>query len=468
MHRMLPLALAFSTIIGTAADWPQFRGPNGSGIGDGDFPTFFGPATNVLWKVPIGSGNSSPVISGNRLFLNAFENEELVTICLDRGTGQELWRRAVKPGKIERGARHSNPANSTPCTDGKTLFVYFGAFGALAYNFDGKELWRAPLPPLITQHGASSSPVLASKVVLLQRDADVDAHLLALNKQDGSIAWRTDRPDVRRGFSTPLVIHGQGERGKELAILAGTLRIAAYETFTGKEVWTVRGLPNEMCSSPVAGDGMLFAAGWTHGSGVSTMPSWAALLERGDANKDGQLSQSEAPAGPAKQHFNYFDGNKNGLVSAGEWKALADIFTKAENAALSIRLGGSGDVTTTHVAWKQTRGLPYVPTPLLHNGRLYMIKNGGLLTCLAATNGAALYQEERIGALGDYYSSPVAAGGKLLLLSQSGTATVIEMGDEMNVLARNNLGETTIATPAIADGVLYIRTSSALQAFGGR
>jgi outer membrane protein assembly factor BamB len=195
------------------------------------------------------------------------------------------------------------------------------------------------------------------------------------------------------------------------------------------------------------------------------MPSFDSLLERGDANKDGKLLQSEAPPGPCKQHFVYIDANKDGTITREEWEAMADIFTRAENAGLAIRPGGKGDVTKTHVAWKQTRGLPYVPTSILYKHRIYYIKNGGLLSCFNATNGTPMFLEERIGALGDYFASPVAAGGKICVISRSGTATILDAGDELKVLARNNLSEPVLATPSVVDDVLYVRTAGKLYAF---
>ncbi len=462
-----------------AGNWPQFRGPNASGVADEcDMPIHFGPTSNVVWKTALPGGHSSPVIWGDKIFLTGFAEGDLQTLCLNRADGRELWRRSVKPTKIERGAHNSHPATSTPCTDGETLLVYFGSFGALAYDFTGKELWRTPLPVPITQHGASSSPALANDLLILQRDADFDSHLLALDKQTGKIAWKIERPEARRSFSTPLVFGGVGRAATDDAsqreashlqlIVPGTLRVAAYDASNGRELWTVRGLPNEMCSSPIFGDGFIFIAGWTPGAGVATLPSFDTLLERGDANRDGKLSQPEAPPGPSKQQFLYTDANKDGFITRTEWEAISEIFSKSENVALAIRPGGIGDVTKTHVAWRQTRGLPYVPTPLLYQHRLYLIRNGGLLSCFNATNGTPYFQEERIGALGDYYASPVAARGNVCVVSQSGTVTILAAGDELKVLAKNSLGESVLATPAIANNTLYLRTTTALYAFRER
>ena len=190
------------------------------------------------------------------------------------------------------------------------------------------------------------------------------------------------------------------------------------------------------------------------------------LLEEGDANQDGQLTREEFPSGPAKQHFVYIDADKNGRVTREEYSAIARIFDESKNVALAIRPGGHGDVTGTHVVWKATRGLPYVPSPLYYEGRIYLVKNGGLASCFDAPTGEVLYQEERLGALGDYYSSPVAAAGKICAASQPGVVVIYRASDTLEVLARNSLGEPILATPAIVDGHLYVRTKSQLYAFG--
>jgi outer membrane protein assembly factor BamB len=443
--------------------WPQFRGPSGSGIAaEGDLPTHFGPASNVVWKTALPSGHSSPCIWGDRVFLTGFENADLLTLGLDRRTGAELWRQKVPASKVERSGRLSNPAASTPATDGRRLYVYFGAFGLVCYDLSGTEQWRKPLPVPVTQHGASSSPVLSDTLVLQACDQDAGSYLLAVRKSDGQTAWRAERPGFRRGFSTPL-LYRNGTR--EQAVLAGTLRLVAYDADTGREAWSARGLPNEMCSTPVQGGPWIFVAGWTPGAGVARMPTFQSLLEQSDRNGDGQLTREEAPEGPARQHFAYMDVNRDGLLSREEWETMADIFSKSQNALLAIRPGGEGAVPEPQVAWKQTRGLPYVPSPLYHQGRVYLVKNGGLASCFNATNGTVLFQEERLGALGDYYASPVAAGSKVCMASQQGVLVVLETGDTLKVLARNPLGEEVLATPAIVENTLYVRTARHLYAF---
>lgn len=449
---------------GADAQWPQFRGPGGSGIGITDFPTHFGPNSNVLWKAALPSGHSSPCIWNGRIFLTGFSEGKLETICLNLRDGGLLWRRQIEPGRIERNAQLSNPATATPATDGQRVCVYFGTFGLVTYDFDGTELWRKPLPVPVTQHGAGTSPLLVGDLLILNCDQDAGSYLLAVNQRDGQTVWKTERPGFRRGFATPLL----WPAGKpELIIVPGTLRLVSYNVGDGAERWSVRGLPNEIVSSPVAGGELIYIASWTHGSGVSRMPAFDKLLEQGDANKDGQLTLEESPSGPAKQHFAYIDADKDGRLSREEYAVIARVFDESKNVALAIRPGGRGDVTETHVVWKATRGLPYVPSPLYYDGRIYLVKNGGLASCFDAQTGRVNYQEERLGALGDYYASPVAAAGKICVASQSGMVVVYRVGETLEVLARNALDEPILATPAIVDGKLYVRTQGRLFAFGG-
>jgi len=416
----------------------------------------------VLWKAALPPGHSSPVVWGERIFLTAFEDGKLKTLCLNRGDGRVAWAREVEPAQIEKGSHLSHPAASTPATDGRRVYVYFGAFGLVCYDVAGVEQWRKPLPTPVTQHGASSSPVVEGERLLLCCDQDVDSYLLAVSCRTGETLWKTDRPGFRRGFVTPLLWPPQQP---EQVVIAGTLRLVAYDLKEGRERWSVRGLPNEMVASPVVGDELILVAGWTYGSGVQRMPDFTTLLERGDQNQDGRLTRDEAPAGPAKQHFLYIDADKDGFVTRQEYEPLARIFDESKNIALAVRPGGSGDVTDTHIVWTHTRGLPYVPSPLYSDGRLYLVKNGGLATCLDARTGKVFYQEERLGALGDYYSSPVAANGKICVASQPGVVVVYRAGETLEVLARNNLEEQILATPAIVENKLYVRTAKHVYAF---
>lgn len=460
------LSAARQTAVPAAqGQWPQFRGLNASGVGETDFPLHFGTTSNVLWKLNVSPGHSSPCIWGEQIFLTSFDSIQLQVLAVSRREGGVLWLRELQPGAIERGARLSEPATATPATDGERVVVYFGSFGLACYDVHGTELWRKPLPVPITQHGAGTSPVIVGDLVVLNCDQDVGSYLLAVDKRTGRTIWRTERPSFRRGFSTPLLWPPENP---EEAVIAGTLRLVSYRLRDGKEKWSVSGLPNEMVATPVAGDALIFVAGWTHGSGVSRMPAFDVLVAQSDQDKNGKLTRDEAPSGPAKQHFVYIDANKDGFVTREEYETIANVFDRSQNIALAVRPGGVGDVTDTHVVWKHTRGLPYCPSPLYYRGRVFFIKNGGLATCLDAQTGKVFYQEERVGALGDYYSSPVAAAGKICVVSQPGTAVIFRASDTLEVLARNTLGEPVIATPAVVEGILYVRTREHLFAFGAR
>lgn len=444
--------------------WPRFRGPDGNGVAaDARIPTGFGPQSNVVWQIPVTGGNGSPCIWENHLFLTAASEGRLLTIALDRRTGRELWRRELQPDQTETHSGLGSLANATPATDGERVCVYFGSFGLVAYDFAGSELWRHPLPVPVTQHGAGTSPVLAGERLLLVCDQDVGSFVLALDKRTGRVAWKTDRSTARRGFSTPLPFPPSDP---QLAIVTGTLRLAAYQLSDGAERWSVHGLPNEMVASPVTDGTTVYAAGWTHGSGPARLGSYDALLAQADGNHDGKIARAEATSGPARQHFAYIDADKDESISRGEWESMATIFDRAKNVALAVRPDGRGDVTETHVLWRFDRGLPYVPSPLVYRQRVYLVKDGGMLTCLDATTGAAMYREERLGAQGNYYASPVAAGGKICVISQRGECVIIQPADTLVVLARNAMGEEVLATPAIVGDRLYLRTKTRLYAFG--
>ena len=457
-----PLLLLLS-LAASGNPWPEFRGPNRSGTeSQATFPIHFGPNSNLVWRVPVPPGSSSPILWGRYLVLTAYASNQLLTLAFDAASGQRLWQAAVDPGTIETGSRLSHPASATPCTDGERWISYFAPFGIVAYESSGAELWRHPLPTPITGHGASSSPLLAGDLLLQLCDQDFGSYLLALDKHTGRVRWRAERPDFRRSFSTPLL---WPPNKPEIAVVAGTLKLAAYALSTGSERWRVSGLPNELVASPIAADQLIFTAGWTPGSGVPRMPAWTNLMSASDLNRDQALSRDEAPAGPAKQHFHYIDANRDGALSEVEYRTIAGIFDASRNNALAVRPGGTGDVTQTHVAWAQSRGLPYVPTPICLDGRLFMVRNGGLASCLDAATGRYFYQEERLGALGDYYASPIGADRKILAISHSGVAVVVKLGDTLEVLARNTLGDEVVSTPALSGDTLYIRTQKALFAF---
>ncbi len=462
------LHLGFLAVLGVhflgaqESNWPQFRGPHGQGRSpDTSLPIPFGPEQAVLWKKEMSPGHSSPCIWGDNLFITTYEEDKLTTLALNRHDGSLLWKHSVSPTKIERGHRNGTPANSTPTTDGKSVFVYFGSYGLLAFDLKGREKWKLPLPVPVTQHGASSSPILAKGRVFLQIDQDVDSHILCVDADSGKKLWTSPRPGFRRGFSTPITWPPDDPK---LLVTSGTLRVCAYDISNGQLAWEVGGLPNETVASPAFDENQLFVSGWTMGAGVSRIPSFDELLEH-DEDDDSAITRSEA-TGPARMHFPYIDANKNGRIDRTEWETMSDIFNKSENALLALKPGKSLNATPT-LSWKQTRGLPYVPSPLVYQGHVYMVKNGGMLSCMEANTGKVLYREERLGALGDYYSSPIGAGKHIVVASQSGVVSAMEAGSpELKIVFQIDFDDPIMATPAAVDDRLYLRTSQTLYCFG--
>ncbi|MDC0325631.1 PQQ-binding-like beta-propeller repeat protein [bacterium] len=457
----LLVAASQEPLIAGEAHWPQFRGLHGQGRApDSTLPIPFGPDKSILWKREMQPGHSSPCIWGNTLFLTTFESDQLTTLALNRLDGSVLWKKSIPPTKIERGHRNGTPANSTPTTDGKSVFVYFGSYGLVAYDFDGNEQWQLPLPVPVTQHGASSSPLLANGRIFLQVDQDVDSHILCVDSESGKMLWKSPRPGFRRGFSTPI---SWPSHDPKLVIASGTLRVSAYNISDGLLAWEVGGLPNETVASPAFDDEHLYISGWTMGAGVSRIPNYGELLEH-DENDDGTIARSEA-TGPARMHFPYIDADKDGNIDRTEWETMSDIFKKSENALLALKPSPSLK-TPPILSWKQTRGLPYVPSPLAYESHVYLVKNGGMISCMNAQTGDVIYREERLGALGDYYASPIAAGKHIITASQSGVVTVIEAGaPDLKVVYQVDFDDIIMATPAVVHNRMYLRTSKTLYCF---
>ncbi|MDB6130632.1 MAG: hypothetical protein JWM04_1739 [Verrucomicrobiales bacterium] len=461
------LWLAFFLVLVSLAPandhWPQFRGPSGSGLGQGaGYPTIFGEKTNLLWKIEPGSGNSSPVIWGHRLFLTSFVNDRLIITSYELETGQVQWHHEIQPIRIERGHQNGSPATSTPAANQDFLVTYFGSFGLIVYSHEGKELWRKELPVPVTQHGAGSSPVIFENRIYLVCDEDVASSMLCLDIHDGNILWKKERPLMRRGFSTPLI---WPSAKPDTLVVAGTLQLKGYDLKSGEEKWSVNGLPNEMVSSPIGDQERIYVAAWTLGSGVPTMPPFSQILEQLDKNKDGNISQEEATTAMMRNNFGYIDANKDNLITQKEYETIAAIFAASKNAIMAISPHGEGDQTTS-VLWKQTKGLPYAPSPLVSSNRIYTVKNGGMVSCFDSKTGNPHYLEERVGIVGDYYASPVLADGKLYLSAQQGSVVVLEAGNQFHLLATNTLPDRIMATPALVNGKIYLRTLSNLYSFG--
>jgi outer membrane protein assembly factor BamB len=470
----LTLIAAISSLVIAAAlpsqadSWPQFRGPNGSGrpTVDGPLPGHIGPDKNVLWSTELPAGHSSPAVVGDRIFLTAQRGKHLVTIALERSSGKILWERDSGNDRLEEIHFIGSHAQPTPAADRERVVTFFGSYGLLCYDHEGKLLWKLPLGPFKNNYGAGSSPILFGNLVILNQDHDVDSFLLAVNKKSGKIAWKADRSEFPRGFSTPIV---WSDKGRDEIVVAGGLRVCGYSPRDGAELWTVRGSARTCSMTPVVGsDGTLFVSEWTPGGDETdhiVAEPWAEMAARYDANKNNQLERNELPPGPLGSRFDQIDRNKDGHITAREYEWARNIFNSAKNSTLAIRPGVHGDATATNVRWQSSKNLPYIPSPVFDNGRLYMVKSGGIVSCVDAAGGRLLKQTRALGSH-DYYSSPVIGDGKLFLIDVSGIVTVFAATPELKVLSSADFGEPTYATPALVDGRIYLRTSKRLYCFG--
>jgi outer membrane protein assembly factor BamB len=424
------------------------------------------PTNNVVWKQDVPWSPSSPCVWGERIFLTTYAEGQLETRCYARENGKLLWTRGIKPDKLETFHRtEGSPAAATPATDGQRVVSYFGSFGLVGYDFKGKELWRHALP--VAQSGggfgSGTSPIIVGKRVFLNRDQDEHSSLLALDVGTGKVIWETARPDATGSFGTPVVWKNEGV---EEIVMPGSIRLKGYELATGRERWVVDGMVGFACTTPAIGDGMLFFGGWSPGKADAPWPSWETFLSKNDKNHDGVIAMEEFD--PSDRDFaRGMDRDHDGKITEADWASIKALTAKAQNVLVGIKPGGKGDISESHVAWKATRGLPYVPSPLFYEGRIYLVRDGGMLSSLDAQTGNAFYSQERLEAAGSYYSSPVAAKGRIYCASLTGMLSVLKAGGEKpEILHQANFGERIFATPALSGANLYLRTESKLYAFG--
>ena len=474
-------------------NWNQFRGPNGQGITKaGHIPIHFGPDRNVHWKIPLPPGQSSPVIWNGRIFLTAYgpTNEKaLTTLALDGQSGKVLWREAVQARSAARLHSMNSPATPTPAADEKHVYVYFGTYGLLCYDHEGKKVWEHPIDAPKSQYGMATSPILYEDTVIMVLDDNGGAsRLLAVNRDTGKTVWEQPRPPFRAGWSTPMIWRHDG--AEELIVL-GHKRLTSYNAPTGEEIWWAGGFSVETVGVPVAGEGLLFAsAAALAGFGDKKRDvalTWKLTVEEFDRNHDNQIQRDEMtegftiplrpelardnpgyglPTRDMERLMKFFDRDKDRVITEREWmQAMAGFAADSQPRIVAIRPGAKGNARPSHVAWEIQRGVPETPSLLCFRGRLYLLRDGGVLTCLRASTGEELFRE-RIGASGGYVASPIAAGDRIVTASRRGVVTVIEADDKLKVLARNEFREGIYATPAIAGNSIYLRTKGHLYALG--
>lgn len=390
-----------------AADWPQFRGPEGDGSSAAEgLPVRWSDTEGVVWKTPIpGLGWSSPVVGGESVYLTTAvpegEGHSLRLVCVDARTGAVRWNNEVfrQATSVEMHEKNSH-ASPTPIVTADAVYVHFGPHGTARTTRDGEVVWRTNLPykPV---HGTGGSPALAGDLLVICCDGGDEQFVVGLDIATGAVRWKTPRgtkPGRGFSFSTPLVCT-VGDR--TMAVCPGSGAVCAYDPRTGAELWRVD-YPGgySVIPRPVLAGGLVF-------------------------------------------------------VGSGYDKAVL----------LAIDPTGNGDVTDTHVRWRMDRAAPHTPSPLVVGAELYCVSDNGIATCVDARTGAEHWRE-RLG--GNFSASPFAAGGKVYFQEESGETIVVEAGRTFTEVARSRLaeGERTFASYAVAGPALLIRTESHLYRVG--
>ncbi|HSZ56976.1 MAG TPA: PQQ-binding-like beta-propeller repeat protein [Tepidisphaeraceae bacterium] len=476
---------------GQETKWNQFRGPGGAGVvQSAQIPVHFGPDQNLLWKTALPPGHSSPVIWGGRIFITAYEGDDkLETIAIDRADGHIFWRQAVQSQRKPNLHELNDAASPTPVADERHVYAYFGAYGLICYDHAGNKVWERKLDPPRSKYGVATSPIPYKNTIVLVLDGDGGtSRLLAVDRDTGKTVWEQPRPLFRAGWGTPMIFHHDAV--DELVVL-GSRRLTSYDPTNGNEIWWAGGFSRETVGMPVAGGGLLFAGAAALGGrgddDIDAARTWEMTLEQFDKNHDGKIEKEEItddfafiqrpelpkdnpgyamPVRGREALLRIFDHNHDGVITEDEWmQTMASFAAMSRPTLQAIRPGAKEDARKTHLAWEIHRGVPEVPCPLYCRSRLYLLRDGGILTCLNPSSGAVIFQG-RIGALGQYIASPIAAGDKIVVASTTGVVSVIQIDDHLNVLASNDLAQPIFATPAIADDTLYVRTEEAIYAVG--
>ena len=464
--------------------WTQFRGRNSSGIGSGTPPTKFGPDQNQLWKTPLDPGHSSPCIIGQKIFVTTFskQNSTVSVVCLNRADGTVEWEKPFHADSLEKGHPSFNPASSSPCCDGENVVAYFGSYGLVCLKPDGALQWEKRLPLTRSFGGNATSPMIVGDRVVLYRGNYVDHYLLCVDKQTGDELWQVSQDEKFTGemacTACPIVADNK--------LICHTARsVQAFDIESGELIWIVK-CATTATSTPVLVGNEVIVAAWNKLGEPDLrppFPSYAELLKKHDQNNDQLISKNEfprlwifhrpegaeAPMNGAPVSFRRADKNGNRNLERDEWDQHVETLEKFRegyetHGLLAIPINSKGLVAADQVRRLTTSGIPEVPSPVTDGQRIYLVKNGGLLSCVDIASGKTIYRTRTRGR-GTHYASPLIAADKLYAVAGDGRVSVMAIGIKPELLAVNELGDNVYATPAIVDGVIYVRTHSALLAF---
>jgi outer membrane protein assembly factor BamB len=462
MKRPLLLFMLVMATVGWAEEWGRFRGPNGSGISNATrMPVEFGPKKNIVWRVEVPFGRSSPILTAKQVVVTGSEGQKLITLCLDRSTGKVLWRQEILRDRIQKIFKGNDTATPTPASDGTNFYVFFPDFGLLSYGPDGTERWRMTLGPFNNFYGVSASPIVYGNTLVQVCDQKIGSFIIAVDKDTGLVRWHQERKHASLAYTTPII--WQSGSGKTQVIVSGVYRIDSYALDTGENLWWVGKQGTSPISTPTLANGMIFAT--SYGSDKPEDEPWEKIAVQFDKNKDGKISPEELTASPEYgDHFGYLDIDGDGFITAAEYEELLRE-SVSEHGLVAVRPGGSGDQTEKHLVWRNRKEYSSLTSPLVYQGVVYTVKNGGIIASLNPETGEVLKAGRSEKAIEAYFASPVAADGKVYLISNDGKVSVLKAGAQWEVLAVNDLGEECQATPAIGGRSLYIRTAKALYNF---
>ena len=467
--RLLAIAVLLSLSVATAnAQHSYFRSDQGLAVNDKvHLPSQLDNNQNLIWRVELPPGHSTPCIQGDRIFVTSFirRAKRFRTTAVSRIDGKILWHKdspTVK--KIERYHSTGSPAAPSPSCDGKRVVVFFGSYGMLCYGLDGKLLWKKPMGPFQDEFGASSSPILLDDRIYMVQDHDVGNFVAALDARNGKQIWKTPRDGFTRSYGSPMIWKSGNQRQ---LIVPGALQLTSYDLKSGKRIWWFNGLARIVNTTPIQYGDTLCVASWTPGGDPTeriSMQPWPSAAKKYDKNTDKKITRKELPRGAVLSRFFRIDLNQDGGLDEQEWEKHAEVFRLAQNAVVALRPDGKGNITESHRVWKYQRAVPYVASPLHYRGLLFLVRDAGIMTTLDGQTGKR-HKQGRLRGRGRYYASPVAGDGKVYFASCNGTVTVVSAEGKWKILSSTDLGEPINATPILDNGSIYIRTEKALYRY---
>ncbi len=468
MKRSLPNALfCVLLVIATAAasaessdDWTRFRGPNGSGVGsDRELPTGFSP-DSAVWVREVAFGRSSPVIENGIVYLTGADEKELFTIGYSAETGDELWRRSVPRLRIDDVYTATGPSVASPTGDSDGVYSFFPEYGLVAYGREGQERWQIELPPFSSYYGVTASPILENGVLILLCDQTLNPFILGVEAATGRELWRRERENRAESWTTP-VVHRPGTPQAQV-LTFGTWVIDSYDPRTGEHNWRLPGFGPTPVSSPIVDGDRLYvvAPDQAEESAPPSFESFATL----DVDENGGVSRQEISSHPWATTFDWLDIDRDGNATLEEIGSQIDLMVKSTDFGLvAVDLSSPSD---PEILWRQTKTLPYIASPILYRGVLFLVKDGGILTSYDPASGEVLKRGRISGVVEPFYPSPIAAGGKIYLTSSAGSIAVVSATGDWETLNVSELDEEVFASPAVSGGRMYLRTRTRLYAFG--